>query len=574
MNREEWPFRAYVQRMPNEALLSAGARTDVISLSSTLRYSRRITNPRLEKGMEKKLHLRNDHVSAKDDGQVSSEPASTVSRLFSDTANEQSLSKDFPTPYCLGPTQVASYTQTGKLTADEERHRDACVFCRALLEVLVPDPVSVQIYREDVIARRRRMEEEARKQETAAGAPSFWRRFGLRSWPISPLAGASALAALILLFTMPGYRFSQPPTRAIPPEAKATSPRSSEKPDGAQAPYKAQDSKPEETNPSLLARQEGGKKLGLSAFQRVNRDYPQMRPKIGRDLNGRHIARISESVTIENDKDDSLMKRLARLLRRVTAASMNAAPLNVEKIPTEQQISYSPLPARPIATLEATSELSSLARIASANKKPVRMTLLYRNSKKRAKLDVTMNGDGQLTTGSLLDIASAALILSKTPEKLNKHQLQLANQLRSIWTVYYSQTKSENDSMPPRVAVPEQDLTSAELEEIPSMYLASQSDAEAAKECDEINQIANQNQAGVIMVWSQDTANCQTISDNSKKLKNFNVTINPAKDYAVTTRVLDALNQQSPSVSPLVLNDVFPGMVAVIERRRKGINHN
>jgi outer membrane protein OmpA-like peptidoglycan-associated protein len=98
--------------------------------------------------------------------------------------------RNFPTPCCLKPAQIAEYSQNGRLTGPEKDHIEACVHCRALLRMLVPNPQNLAAFQEQVIALRGAREEKYRSAESLNHSAD--------GFPTLKYYGQYAVAAMLL----------------------------------------------------------------------------------------------------------------------------------------------------------------------------------------------------------------------------------------------------------------------------------------------------------------------------------------------------------------------------------------
>lgn len=98
---------------------------------------------------------------------------------------------NYPTAECYLPNEVLDYQLTGLFPAGRARHMDECRSCRTMMTTLVPDPLRVQEFRQEVLARRREEERLARQDDDQHGTRR-WLHF------ILPVAIGAQMVVLIV----------------------------------------------------------------------------------------------------------------------------------------------------------------------------------------------------------------------------------------------------------------------------------------------------------------------------------------------------------------------------------------
>jgi outer membrane protein OmpA-like peptidoglycan-associated protein len=121
-----------------------------------------------------------------------------VERYFNE-CKDLVFDRNFPTPDCLKPAQISEFSHNGTLTGPEKDHVEACVHCRALLQMLVPNPEILAAFQKQVIALRG-----AQEREFRIGKSINHRADGFSS--LKPF-GRFAVAALLLCATLSVGRY-------------------------------------------------------------------------------------------------------------------------------------------------------------------------------------------------------------------------------------------------------------------------------------------------------------------------------------------------------------------------------
>jgi hypothetical protein len=123
----------------------------------------------------------------------------TVDDVF-DARHNRMFEKSFPTPNCLRPSTIASYSQDAQLTQDEQQHVTQCVHCRALLKQLVPDPQHLEEFQQAVRAQRMEHQKESEAAEGGKAGPA---RFGFAG-KYAAFVTATIVVGAVLMFGFHG----------------------------------------------------------------------------------------------------------------------------------------------------------------------------------------------------------------------------------------------------------------------------------------------------------------------------------------------------------------------------------
>jgi len=107
------------------------------------------------------------------------------------------LDRNFPTPTCLRPEEIASYSRHAILASNQQEHVDTCRHCRALLRMLVPNQENLREFREEVLLQRTAREDTYRSAERQSSTSRY-------ATPRFRLYGVlTAAALLIVVLTLP-----------------------------------------------------------------------------------------------------------------------------------------------------------------------------------------------------------------------------------------------------------------------------------------------------------------------------------------------------------------------------------